>query len=250
MLMEVANLLSVTRVGGRWGGECRRTWFLCGKGPARAVGAPIQSFVASAMLSDASSLRIAKTTRRQQAERVPVSARVRDPDAAEEDEENPDKEPPNIFWRTMAAFMYMIPWIDAVGLGREIYHKFPVFIYLYYMTGPFVGIYYCSQFAPLVVFFLMFLAVVKNNKLSHFVRFNCMQAIMLDIVVMLFTILHSYFPAELRWSWVLSVFDSFSWVASMATVLYCVFFTLRGFYADLPYVSEAVYIQVEMSEYA
>lgn len=42
-------------------------------------------------------------------------------------------------------------------------------------TGPFVGIYYSSQFAPLVVFFLMFLAVVKNNKLSHFVRFNCMQ---------------------------------------------------------------------------
>ncbi len=36
-------------------------------------------------------------------------------------------------------------------------------------------IYYSSQFAPLIVFFLLFLAVVKNNKLHHFVRFNCMQ---------------------------------------------------------------------------
>jgi len=26
------------------------------------------------------------------------------------------------------------------------------------------------------VFFLLFLAIVKNNKLHHFVRFNCMQA--------------------------------------------------------------------------
>ena len=66
-------------------------------------------------------------------------------------------------------------------------------------------IYYSSQFAPLVVFFLLFLSVVKNNKLPHFVRFNCMQGIMIDIVVMLFNILRAYFPAELRWSAVLHV---------------------------------------------
>ena len=42
-------------------------------------------------------------------------------------------------------------------------------------AGPVVGIYYSSQFAPLVVFFLLFLSVVKNTKLHHFVRFNAMQ---------------------------------------------------------------------------
>ena len=72
-------------------------------------------------------------------------------------------------------------------------------------AGPFVDIYYSSQFAPLVVFFLLFLAVVKNTKLPHFVRFNCMQGIMIDIVTMLFNILRTYFPAELRWSSVLDV---------------------------------------------
>ena len=73
------------------------------------------------------------------------------------------------------------------------------------IAGPFVQIYYSSQFAPLVIFFLLFLSVVKNNKLPHFVRFNCMQGIMIDIVVMLFNILRAYFPAELRWSAVLHV---------------------------------------------
>jgi len=68
-----------------------------------------------------------------------------------------------------------------------------------------VDIYYSSQFAPLVVFFLLFLAVVKNTKLPHFVRFNCMQGIMIDIVTMLFNILRTYFPAELRWSVILDV---------------------------------------------
>ena len=50
--------------------------------------------------------------------------------------------------------------------------------FVVYATGPFVGIYYSSQFAPLVVFFLLFLSVVKNTKLHHFVRFNAMQVSM------------------------------------------------------------------------
>eukprot|EP00210_Caulerpa_lentillifera_P009215 g8785.t1 len=179
-----------------------------------------------------------------------VHARVEDPDLATTEEEDPDKYPPNIFWRAMAAFMYLVPWIDAVTLGREVYHKFPVTIYLYFASSPFFGIYFLNNFAPLVIFFLMFLAVVKNKKLSHFVRFNCMQAIMLDIAVMLFTILHTYFPAEVRWSWLLTSFDMLSWICCMSTVLYSVFFTLKGSYADIPYVSEAVYIQVELSDYA
>ena len=44
-------------------------------------------------------------------------------------------------------------------------------------AGPLAPLYYSGQFVPLIVFFLLFLAIVKNNKLHHFVRFNCMQVI-------------------------------------------------------------------------
>ena len=67
---------------------------------------------------------------------------------------------------------------------------------------------------------------------------------MLDIVVMLFHILRAYLPSELKWSAVGKAFDMFGWTACMGTVVYCVFWTLRGYYADLPFVSESVYIQV------
>jgi uncharacterized membrane protein len=53
-----------------------------------------------------------------------------------------------------------------------------------------------------------------------------MQGIMLDIVVMLFSIVRAYFPAEFRWSAILVTFDMFSWNISMGTILYCVFWTL------------------------
>jgi len=164
--------------------------------------------------------------------------------------ESSNKGPPNVLWRVFAATIYVIPWIDSLTLGREIFHSFPSSIVLYFLPAPFVSIYYVNTFMPLIIFFLCFLAIVKNTKISHFVRFNTMQAIMMDIVVMLFNILRAYFPAEFRWSILLVIFDKFSFLACMATVLYAVFFTLRGFYADIPFISEAVYIQVEASEYA
>mmetsp|Transcript_41461 Transcript_41461/g.105041 ORF Transcript_41461/g.105041 Transcript_41461/m.105041 type:complete len:249 (-) Transcript_41461:231-977(-) len=176
-------------------------------------------------------------------------AKADDPDAIGLDA-GAAKGPPNVLWRVFAACIYIIPWIDSLTLGREVFHAFPTTIVLYFLPAPFVSIYYCNSFMPLIVFFLCFLAIVKNTKISHFVRFNTMQAIMMDIVVMLFNILRAYFPAEFRWSIILVLFDKFSFLACMATVLYAVFFTLRGFYADIPFISEAVYIQVEASEYA
>ncbi|GAB4820803.1 hypothetical protein N2152v2_007849 [Parachlorella kessleri] len=188
---------------------------------------------------------------RQSRQQLQVAARARDPDELEaEDEEELNKGPPSLFWRVFAAFCYLVPWIDSITLGKEIYRRFRNLLVFYFVPGPFSQIYFSSQFSPLIVFFLMFLAIVKNKKLHHFVRFNCMQAIMLDIVVMLFHILKSYMPAELKWSVVSRYVDMFAWTCCVGTVAYCVFWTLRGYYADVPFVSESVYHQVQLSEYA
>jgi hypothetical protein len=77
-----------------------------------------------------------------------------------------------------------------------------------------------------------------------------MQAIMLDIVVMLMHIVKAYLPAEIKWSVISHFVDMFMWTTCMGTVVYAVFWTLRGYYADIPFVSESVYHQVALSEYA
>lgn len=50
---------------------------------------------------------------------------------------------------------------------------------------------------------------------------------MLDIVCMLFHIVRAYFPAEVRWSCLLPIFDNFAFVSCMTTVFYSIWFTLR-----------------------
>lgn len=141
----------------------------------------------------------------------------------------------------------MIPWMDVFILGREMYHRFPHTLIFYYLGKPLMPYYFLSQWTPLVLFFLMYLYVIRNTKLHHFMRFNCMQAIMLDIITMVFNLLRSYFPAEFRWSILMDLYDMFAFNACMCTIVYCMFYALRGRYADIPYVSESVYLQVEPS---
>lgn len=108
-----------------------------------------------------------------------VSARARDPDALEggDDDKAANQGPPTLFWRVFAALCYLVPWIDSVSLGREIYRRFRNLLVLYLVPGPLAKVYFSSQFAPLIIFFVMFLSIVKNKNLHHFVRFNCMQVI-------------------------------------------------------------------------
>ena len=62
-----------------------------------------------------------------------LQAKIRDPDT--DDKVEGMRDPPNIFWRVAAAFMYIIPWIDVIALGREVYHHFPFSIWLFLFPG-------------------------------------------------------------------------------------------------------------------
>ena len=64
--------------------------------------------------------------------------------------------------------------------------------------GPVLNLYHSSSVIPFLVFFALFLLVVRNNKLPHFVRFAAMQSILLDICLMLAGLIISYLPMELQ----------------------------------------------------
>jgi uncharacterized membrane protein len=160
-----------------------------------------------------------------------------------------NKNPPNLFWRCFAAFMYMVPWIDSAISGRSMYALFRDTVAYYFAPTPYLyGIYFGSMFAPLIIFFLIFLAIVKNKKLHHFVRFHAMQSVMLDILAMLFQILKMYFPPEVKWSPLWWGWEIFATTSCMVAVLYCVVFALMGWYADIPWVSESCYLHVQWSD--
>lgn len=71
----------------------------------------------------------AATTRRP----LRVAAKIKDPDL--DDEVAAIKGPPPIMWRVLAALTYLIPWIDVISLGREVYRNFPSTLWVYFFPG-------------------------------------------------------------------------------------------------------------------
>jgi len=98
--------------------------------------------------------------------------------------------------RIFASLPYLLPLIEVIILELKTCQKFsscllvdfPVIRFVLSPLRPLVEI-YNIPYVGLIIFFALFLLVVRNEKISHFIRFNTMQAILLDIIIFLFSIL-------------------------------------------------------------
>ena len=62
-----------------------------------------------------------------------TEVRAADADAASAATGN--RGPPSLLVRVASAFMYIVPWIDILGMGREVYHFFHNALLLYLLPG-------------------------------------------------------------------------------------------------------------------
>jgi hypothetical protein len=54
-----------------------------------------------------------------------------------------------------------------------------------------------------------------------------MQATMLDIISMIFTLVRGYLPPAAMWSPLVQVYDTFSYTICLMPVLYCIVYALE-----------------------
>ena len=84
--------------------------------------------------------------------------------------------------------------MGAIAFTDQAFMAFPATWKVAIAISPLLQIFYSNSFIPFVTFFTLFLAVVRNVKLNHFLRYNTMQAILLDICVMLAGLIMQYLP--------------------------------------------------------
>ncbi|KAK3278012.1 Protein TIC 20-II, chloroplastic [Cymbomonas tetramitiformis] len=155
------------------------------------------------------------------------------------------EEKPNALWRVLSCLPYLVPLMSGLAFGSELYERFPLFNILILVFGPLLQAYYGNPVTPFIVFFALFLIVVRSTKLPHFTRFNALQSILLDICAMLGGLIIQYLPFEIQYSWMGSLCNMLVFITSTGAVFYSVFFALQGKYPDIPTISEAVYAQVQ-----
>ncbi|ELP57102.1 putative membrane protein [Microcystis aeruginosa TAIHU98] len=155
--------------------------------------------------------------------------------------------------RIFAALVYLLPLYSAFAFGIFIFQQIPFLgaalaialyplAFLYSSLGSF-GSSSPGSFGSLIIFFVLFLAVVRNPRISHFIRFNTMQAILIDILVSLLRLVLD-FVARGGANLVVETLFNVVFLGAFAACVYSIIQSVIGKYADIPTISEAAYSQV------
>jgi len=145
--------------------------------------------------------------------------------------------------RIFACLPYLLPFLGGLDFATPFLRQFPALQPLFL---PFLLLKPLTSFSfGLIIFFALFLLVIRNENISHFIRFNAMQAILLDIVLILCSLIASYIlQPVLQGGLILETLFNVVFLGTVAAVLYSIVQSALGRYAEIPTLSEAVYMQV------
>ncbi|NJK37639.1 MAG: hypothetical protein HC835_08400 [Oscillatoriales cyanobacterium RM2_1_1] len=148
--------------------------------------------------------------------------------------------------KIFACLPYLLPLYYGLEFGRFLLVQFPILNWLIVPLAPVNFIFNLIPFGlgPLVVFLVLYLLVVRNTNISHFVRFNAMQSILLNIILFLCSLLLGIFVV-IPSGFVQETLYNMVFLGTLAAVAYSVVQSLRGQYAEIPTISDAAYMQVQ-----
>ncbi|ABG52923.1 conserved hypothetical protein [Trichodesmium erythraeum IMS101] len=145
--------------------------------------------------------------------------------------------------RIFACLPYLLPLLDGLEYGRYLFQQFPPLKLILIPLLPLLQIYQGIPFSGFIIFLALFLLVVRNNNISHFIRFNTMQAILLDIVLILCSLILSVLGSALG-GFILETLSNMIFLGILGSFIYTVIQSAIGRYAEIPTISDAVYMQV------
>jgi hypothetical protein len=159
----------------------------------------------------------------------------------------------NYLDRLYASLPYLLPIVAVVSFGAFLFIQFPP------LTIAFLPVFYLNKILSIsiidfisirfVAWFCVFIFVVRSYKVNHFVRFNALQALLLDIIVAIagaLTELFSIVAGKLSFfPFIFQIIASVTFLGIVAAFIYSVFECVRGKYADkIPVVSDVAYSQI------
>lgn len=153
--------------------------------------------------------------------------------------------------RVFGALPYLLPLMDAIvyGDGQFIMRQFPTITSIGLLPIiPLVQIYAqfirLIPFAGLILFMGLFFAVVRNENISRFIRFNVLQAILLDLILMVCNLVLPIISQGLQLTLLTETLFNTIFLGIFAIFAYSVFKTVQGQYAEIPAISNAVNMQI------
>ncbi|KAL4545383.1 hypothetical protein Ndes2526B_g00058 [Nannochloris sp. 'desiccata'] len=155
--------------------------------------------------------------------------------------------PSSVKDRVVAALPYLLPLFDGLRYGKFLFIQFPAFAAVLSPFEPLINIYFSVPFASLAAFFAVYLGIINSPNFGRYVRFNAMQAVLLDIILILPGLLESVFKFRPMGGPGLQLYISgynTIFIFIFACVAYGVGSCLAGTNARLPIVADAADAQI------
>ena len=146
--------------------------------------------------------------------------------------------------RIISIIIYMIPWSGGLLFGKYLFIEFPVFRLSLIPALPIIYIQRLLPLGNIILFIFLFFFIIRNSKISYFLRFNALQSILINIgliiINFMFEILISPFGSTL----LIRTLSSTIFISILTIIIFCIWECLQGKEPDLPTISEAVRIQL------
>jgi len=150
-----------------------------------------------------------------------------------------------IYDRLFACVPYALPLVSVIPFGGFLMQQFPPLVLLFQPLSLLSFIYAKIPFASLAIFILLLLLVVRNERVPHFIRFNTMQGLLLQMAVFLCGLfMFNVIEPDLRQNLIVETLFNIIFLSTLAACIYSIVQSILGRYAELPGISEAVYAQV------
>ena len=151
---------------------------------------------------------------------------------------------PSLGGKTLGIFLYMIPWADCLIFGNHLYIKYPFTQIIQIPAIPIIIIERSIPFGNLLLFLAIFIGLVKNNKVSYFLRFNALQSLLINIGIIIISFIFEIIFSPFANSLIIRTFSSTLLISLFTVIIYCVWACTQGNEPDLPLISEATKMQL------
>ncbi|NUN65096.1 hypothetical protein HCU40_10100 [Pseudanabaena biceps] len=158
--------------------------------------------------------------------------------------------------RIYSCLPYILPMSAAVIYGTVLFQQIPVTIFPFI---PFIWFYANVLTFPIVPvlgltgeFFLfigLYFLVVKDARVPHFIRFNGMQALLMQIMLFIIQLLFQFIEqlsSNSLPSLVSTTLANTIFIGTMLLCGYAIFQCTKGEYSDIPTLSQAASLQCDL----
>ena len=146
--------------------------------------------------------------------------------------------------RLISTLIYLLPWSDALPFGSDLFLRFPILNLLAIPTIPILILEQTIPLAGLVIFFSLYLFIVKNTNIPYSIRINTMQSILLSIIMLIINYSFQIILGPFRGSLLVNSFESTIFIMVLAVIIFAISQCIQGKEAELPGLTSAAKMQI------